>query len=472
MSPLSSTRGRLLAPLALVGIVVGMAVACGDEEEAPALLSGNDAGDEPSNDASAGQDASTSPADGGPEGGRPNTKLSSSFVHRDVNHVLSTGQSLSVGATGTPPLSTSQPFGNLMFTNGVIPGPTNLTAFAPLIEGRVPNGNNPDVETMSAGLANLVTKMARDELLVGQPADKTSHDLLVSVHGIGGTAYSGLKKGTSAFAAGMAQAKAGFELAKALGKSYVVRAVTTVHGETDHVQNNPAYESNLLEWQAAYEKDVKALTGQADAIPLLQTQMSSWTRYNSTTSAIPDAQLAAHVNSGGKVVLVGPKYHLPYSPDGVHLTNEGYRHMGEDYAKAYRRIVLEGRRWDPVRPLSIARAGAVITVKFVVPAPPLVLDEVLVSNPGRFGFEIAQVGAPPPAIASVAVTAPDTVTITLAAEPTGSQRRLRYAFPAPAQASAGPTTGARGNLRDSDATPSRHGYSLYNWCVHFDEALP
>ena len=125
-----------------------------------------------------------------------------------------------------------------------------------------------------------------------------------------------------------------------------------------------------------------------------------------------------------------------------------------------------------MRPLSISRAGTVITVKFIVPAPPLVLDEDLVSNPGGFGFEIAQGSVAPPAITNVAVTAPDTVTITLAEEPTGSQWRLRYAFTAPAQASAGPTTGARGNLRDSDATPSRHGYPLYNWCVHFDEALP
>jgi len=28
------------------------------------------------------------------------------------------------------------------------------------------------------------------------------------------------------------------------------------------------------------------------------------------------------------------------------------------------------------------------------------------------------------------------------------------------------------NLRDSDATPSRHGYPLFNWAVHFDEPVP
>ena len=70
------------------------------------------------------------------------------------------------------------------------------------------------------------------------------------------------------------------------------------------------------------------------------------------------------------------------------------------------------------------------------------------------------------------MTAPDTVTLTLASTPTGTSRRLTYAQNAPSPACPGPTGGARGNLRDSDATPSLYGYSLYNWAVHFDVAVP
>lgn len=417
-------------------------------------------------------DAAAPPVDASVDVDAAITALSPTFVHRDINHILSTGQSLSVGSQGTPPLSTAQPYDNLMFSSGAIPGGTSLTALVPLFEGRVDGGTNFDRETMSSGLANLVTKMAREELLVGQPPGKTSHDLLVSVHGVGGTPYSGLKKGTAAFANGIAQTQAGFALAQSLGKSYVVRVVTNVHGESDHIQGNTSYEQDLFEWQADYEADVKAITGQADPVPMLQTQMSSWTKYDSTTSLIPQAQLDAHVASAGKIVLVGPKYHLAYVADGVHLSNEGYRHMGEDYAKVYRRIVLEGRPWEPLRPIQITRSGTLVTVKLAVPSPPLVLDETRVSNPGSFGFEIAQTGGPPPAITGVTITGPDTVQIALAAEPSGQNKRLRYAFTGTTGASAGPTTGPRGNLRDSDATPSRHGYALYNWCVHFDEPLP
>ncbi len=108
---------------------------------------------------------------------------------------------------------------------------------------------------------------------------------------------------------------------------------------------------------------------------------------------------------------------------------------------------------------------------FHVPVPPLVVDTTLVTNPGSFGFEVTDEGAPALAIASVALSGPDAVKIVLNRAPAGAAR-LRYAHTGTLNASSGPTTGPRGNLRDSDATPSRSGEPLYDWCIHFDEALP
>jgi hypothetical protein len=170
------------------------------------------------------------------------------------------------------------------------------------------------------------------------------------------------------------------------------------------------------------------------------------------------------------VILVGAKYHLPYASDGLHLSNEGYRHMGEDYAKAYRRVVLQGEKWEPVRPKSVSRTGAVVTVEMHAPSPPLVLDTTLVSDPGNYGFEWKDDG-PTPKIVKVDVTPPTTVVVVLESVPTGANKRLRYAFTGTAGALGGPQTGPRGNLRDSDPTTSRHGYALYNWCIHFDEPV-
>jgi hypothetical protein len=344
---------------------------------------------------------------------------------------------------------------------------TNLTSFVPLVEGV-----SPPVETMSSAFANLVTAMARDEVLVYQPAGEQTHDMLITLHGVGGIPYAGLAKGTQPYANGMAQLAAADGVCGAQPLTHVVRAVTTVHGESDHIAGNTSYEANLVQWQADYQADVQATTLQSEPVPLFQTQISSWTVWGQAQSLIPMAQLGAAEHNPTSIVLVGPKYAIAYAPDGVHLTNQGYQHMGEYYAKAYRRVVLEGRPWIPVSPIAISRVGAEVTVTFAVPAPPLAFDTTLVSDPGHYGFEYFDDSGAPPAISSVSLAAPDTVTITLSAVPTGTNQRVRYAFTGIPSALAGATTGPRGNLRDSDDTVSPNGYPLFNWCVHFDKPIP
>lgn len=399
------------------------------------------------------------------------TELATDFVPRDVNHVLITGQSLAVGVAGAPPLTLTQPYGNVMFNTGVMAGNENLESFEPLVEGDNIPGSKAVVETMTSSFANLVTELSSSSAA-------PRHDLLMSVHASGAKPYVLLKKGTKPYATGMTQVAAALEIAKGKNKSYVVRAVLNVHGESDHAEKTATYEKHLIEWQADYEHDIKALTNQREPIPMFHTQMSSWTRMmkGTETSAIPGAQLAASIASKGKIVMVGPKYHLPYAKDGVHLTAHGYRHMGEDYAKSYRRVILEGRLWEPLRPTHVTREGAVITIKFVVPVPPIVIDTTLVTDPGNLGFEYSDgavsTGAKTPAIKRVDVTGPDTVAITLTEAPTAEDRHVRYAFTGNRGSPSGPMTGARGNLRDSDTTRSRAGYKLHNWCVHFDELVP
>ena len=379
----------------------------------------------------------------------------------DINHVLSTGQSLAIGVGGRPYLTREQPFSNLMFATGVMAGREDLTSFVPLVEGDYIPGTEASTETMSSAFANLAS-------------DEGRHPILVSVHGAGAYPYWKLKKGTRPYETGLLQVAAARDLAKKNGKTYVVRAVTNVHGESDHADKSTTYARDLTEWQRDVERDIQELTGQKVPVPMFHTQISSWTKMmrGTFTSAIPQAQLDASVKSNGKIVLVGPKYHLPYTKDGVHLNPDGYRHMGEDYAKAYRKVVVEKGTWEPLRPISVTREGAVITVKMVVPSPPLVLDTTLVTDPGHFGFEYTDAAASSPKIKKVELAGDDTVKITLEREPTADDRRIRYAFTGVKGQRSGPETGARGNLRDSDATPSRHGYALYNWCVHFEESVP
>lgn len=374
-----------------------------------------------------------------------------------VHHLLISGQSLSTGS-GAVPVSLEQPFTNRSFNTGVRAGGVGLTGFIPLIE----TWNGGEGETIASGAANLVAEL---EQAAGHP-----HTILASAHGVGGQPYAALKKGTTPYATGMAQVAAGAMLAAMAGESYAVRAVAIVHGESDHLGGNLAYAEDLLAWQSDYEADVVALTGQTHPVPMFLCQMSSWTMYGSNVSRIPGEQLAAARARPDRIFVVGPKYVLPYV-DGVHLTGDGSRWLGEYYAKVYRRVLIDGQPWQPLAPRAITRDGAVITVEFAVPAPPLVLDETLVQNPGNFGFEFTDSSGAPPAIVEVALAGPSAVRITLASAPVGGNQRLRYAATGVPGQWGGPTTGPRGNLRDSDPTPSRHGYTLYNWAVHFDEPV-
>ena len=445
LSPMSGTGRRLAASLAALGGVAVYAAltacgACGRTgTEASPTANAAPPPTAPTSTATNGTDAATT--DGAT---RP-----------VIHHVLGTGQSLASGVGGTPPLSSAQPFDNRMFDTGVLAGGTGLTRFVPLVER--------GVETMSSSFADQITKLTRD--------GGGTHDLLVSVHAVGGQPYRTMKKGTPTYATSIAQATAGLGIASAQGLAYDVTAITSADGGGDHVDKNTHLAADLAEWQRDYETDVKAITGQSTPVPLFNTQYSSWTEYEAT-SPIPLAQLRAHVDNPGKVIVVGPRYAFAYGPDGVHLTNEGYRQMGEYYARAYRRVVVERGSWEPLRPRTITRNGAVITVRFIVPAPPLVFDTTLATDPGNFGFEYADDGPGTPAITGVALGGPDTVIVTLASEPNAANRRLRYAHTGVFGAKAGLTSGARGNLRDSDSTPSRHGYPLHDWCVHFDEVVP
>jgi hypothetical protein len=432
----------------------------------------------------------TNPPDGQP--GEPEQPRVP-YQHFDVNHVLSTGQSNSVAHEGRPVLSTSQPYSNVMFDVGIMTSgvceregcrvyqkPTKLV---PLVDGDTfwyP------VETMSSGLANETSKIAKEVYKLPK------HDLLVSLAGRNGLTYWCLRRGgcnwldqsyLNSFDESMRQVDDGMALSKAAGKSYVVRAVTAIHGESDDFayatntqefpldgsdgtfQSLKTYADALLEWQRDFETEVQKKTGQTIPVPLLFSQHSGWN--DIATSAVAGYQYEAHVRSKGKAVLVTAGYPLSWHDDCRHYSNHGERQLGEYFAKVYGHIVLGGEHWEPVHPKSTTFADGVLTAKFHVPNPPLVFDTERVTNPGNYGFEVTDGAGAKLTISDIALAGPDTVTMKVSGKPA----HLRYAMTAVPHTCPGPTQGARGNLRDSDTTPSQYGYSLFNWAVHFDVAV-
>ena len=445
------------------------------------------------------------------DGAAPDAARPPTYKHYDINHVLSTGQSDSVANGASPYLTKAQPFHNLSFDVGVMTGRNGPNAscdgdgckeyeepkgFIPLVEGDRFLGYA--VETMSSGFANQATVLASAYFAeVGLPA--VTHDILVSLHGRSGNTYWCLRKGycnykpgyLSPFAEALMQVESAKAIAASQGKTYVVRAVTTIHGGSDHyvrerelsfIERNDGqgvvgnYAEALMEWQRDYESDVRAITGQSEAIPLFVSQFGSWTDVE--VSRIPVRQMEAHVKAPGKVIVVTPNYPFVHYQDCLHYTNHSQRRLGAYFAKAYQKTVIEGVPFEPLRPLGVTREGNVLTVKYHVPVPPLAIDTTRVVDPGNFGFTYVD-SAGSTSIAKVELAGADSVRVILSKEPTGTDRKLRYALNAAVpHVCPGPTEGARGNLRDSDATPGYHQdadgkpYELYNWAVHSEIDVP
>lgn len=381
------------------------------------------------------------------------------YDHFDINHILSGGQSLAMGGLGAPVLSQNQKYNNMMFDNGLRGQSTNLS---PLVENFW--------ETMSSGMSNTISELHSRQINNSNNTPAKSHDVLVSIHAEPGFAYSQVKRGTQAFTNGMNQQRLAQYIADSQRKSYITRCVTVVHGEEDHQRVNSNYSQDLIQWQQDYEREIQA-RGQTEPVPMIHTQMSSFTSFVTSWSFIPTEQLKACVINPRKNVMVGPKYIFNYL-DGVHLQSRAYRRMGEYYGKVYSHIFLEGGTWEPLRPLTVKRDGAVIQVRFHVPEPPLVLDTWTVRNPGNFGFDYSDTSGSAPTIQSVRLIDEDTVEIQLSAVPQASASKyLGYAYFGTPGATSGPISGARGNLRDSDPTPSLYSQALHNWCVHFRETF-
>ncbi len=371
------------------------------------------------------------------------------------NHVISTGQSLSIGTNGTPVLTTTQPYNNKKLTS--ITG-----TFTPLVEA--------SQESMSSALGNTLSSMTAP----------TAYDSIVTMHGVGGTAYTGLKKGTTPYTNSTTAASTAFSLSTTAGRPYKVAAVTVVHGEADESAGTTAtqYEANLVEWQNDYQGDVQALTGQTGIVPLFTDQMSSWPSYSHSTPSSAIGQYNAAKNNPTKIYLVTPKYILDYV-DTAHLTNYSYRRLGEYYGKVMKQVLVSGQSWQPVMPTSITRSANIIYADFHVPVAPLQFDTTKVLAKTNYGFEYSD-STSSASISSVELVDGDTVKITLNTTPTGSNQRLRYAYTGssntPGRTS---STAPRGNLRDSDTTsalytsdaPSGMGTELNNWAMTFDEAI-
>ncbi len=446
-----------------------------------------------------------------------------------IHHILMDGQSLSQGLFGNfdssltqvGPLSTSQPYSNLMLGDGCNWNGSNCDfsgspSLNPLIESVNPTtgatgGGVNTVETLASGMANTLS------LLSGG-----SFTSLVSHHGWTGAAYSALQRnptsptlpitGTAYYQSLVDAVTSAKADAASASRSYSVDALVITHGETDFQNHMTAasYVSDLLQWQSDVSFDRNRLNSQTGTIPMFIDQMQTWLTVsglstpttdgtlNPSNPSTPLGQWIAARDNPTKVFLTGPKYgnlSLLYY-DNLHLVNSGYRLLGGYHAKAIKKVVVDGGQWVPLSPRSISIASNVITLRLWVPAGTVTLDTSTLpdytacsmvadptvntnpttcrSNGGTWrvkGLEFYD-STNSAYITSVTVASGDTLTITLNAAPTGSNQRLRSAYST--RLSTGDFThnwSIGTNIRDTDTTLDNSGNHLYDWLITFDEPM-
>ena len=332
----------------------------------------------------------------------------------DLNGIVGTGQSLSVGVQGTPLRATEPSFHNLKLHlgNALFPAQDEYSErlslvplrepIRPLVHG-YPSAYPRNIygETPHTSMASQVTQLVLDKSH-GRGDYVTVH----TVVGESGQALSVIGKGAVADGStGVAYARSLFEiraiarLAKAAKRTFGVAAVVLTHGETD--AENSDYERALVQFRKSYDADLPAITGQKAAVPLLLTQQSSMPARPGTLAQSALAAWRASRGSDPGIVCVGPRYQYSYARDAVHLDSLGYDRLGEKYGQAYFETVLRGQPWRPLAPLSARREGDSVRIDFHVPVPPLVWDTELPPAPatprewaeGR-GFELGPAGAP------------------------------------------------------------------------------
>jgi hypothetical protein len=398
-----------------------------------------------------------------------------------LEHIIVYGQSLSTGFYGTPILDSTQPYNNLTWNgtdttndNGVHATVTNVTAFGPLVES-VANSSPIIGETVCSSMCNGLTLD-----LLGQGV---SAQFLSQAAGLGGTAYAGLARGTVHYNLVLSSVTEALALATAAGETYGVGCIPLIHGQSDEGTALATYYADLLTWQANFQTDIQAISAQKQTIPILISQANEFGSYPSTgklegTSGL--AQLQACENYPGLFYFVSPQYFLPHYTDGLHLVSQSYRILGDYFRKTIKAIKL-GQFWTGLRPRSLQLIGTTLVVRFWVPVAPIVIDTAAVTEPTelvagqKYGFYIESAGGVigTPAITAIAISAPDTLTMTLSAAPAAGSF-LAYANNVKALSTGTqPTSGPRGNLRDSDSTPSYYTPAtlLYNWCAAFKKQI-
>lgn len=386
----------------------------------------------------------------------------------EINLFCFYGQSKPAGTQSIPPLTTVQLYDGLRFADGVRPydaaTPARSSLVALIETDNGGSGSSELAETPAGGFNETLKERIFAEngiLYTDRP-----YQMLMTCEARGGTAISGLQSGTGPYNDIESDIGAMRTLAQAAGKTSKFRAFGWSHGESDYAANTPlsSYRPALVGIRTGLDAYAKAANPANGDVYCFVDQVFAHATYGHANDPYIALDQLALCQTDPHFVMVGNFAHLPNS-GYPHWTNAGSKWAGAYYARAYKRVIIDGGTWKPLVPVEAYRDGTVVLVRFAPESGQLVFDTATIAAQASMGFSLADPGGSAITINSVSLLAKDTVKIvaatTLAA---GSFVRMGYG-------SLGAT-----NLRDSmgDTIVANMGglnKPLHNWCVINSQTL-
>lgn len=334
-------------------------------------------------------------------------------------------------------------------------------------------------ETPVTAQMDMVKQLMESE--DGLTVNDLSYQLLGTAPGMGSAWLAELDRGSDKgyYNRLISQVQQAHNIATAMGKRLVVQAFSWDLGstsETDYVTRVEALRQHI-------DEDVKAITGQTQTVKCIMLQ--DYPATASQVKAMYDNYVGA-AETYPHIICSGAAYPFVNVQSGNHhYTAESTSWNGAYFGVAYKRIIIDGEEFEPLKPIKADKAGKIIYVKFNVPQRPLVFDaqhfadhkpdnqEALVDVPNH-GFRLFAEGGAEKTITEVAIISPDTVKI-VCAEDVLSTDRLTYG----GTCEDGYTwiSNNRGHLRDSQGDYIQYAvdngtvFPVHNWCVLFDKTI-
>lgn len=387
----------------------------------------------------------------------------------DINHVIWGGQSWAMGFDASPVITGFQRHNTIAFNGGIrqavaiADDATRLQSFIPAVE--LAEVGTPEFLTSAVGetgavaFAHLVWDLIERDTNMGY----TEHgaQMLLSAPGEGSKSIDELS-GAPYIDRVYEQIDRGYALAQAAGKTYGVSAVTWMQ-QTNTSGNVAAYAGQLEDYRILIDTYAKSVTGQTEDVKLVTWQL--YPRHNTPTEQLSARavyqRFVQAADTYPHIICAGPSYQETNVNSGnSHFRANGMARLGEMLAVAYKRGVLDGEDYQPLRPISLLRQGAVALLE-LNPIGQIVSDTTKVTTIANLGFKLYQSdGTTAITITSATIVGRDKIRIVAASTiPAGAL--LRYADTGTDLA---PANKWRGTIRDKAFERDRAD----RWLVAFE----